>query len=162
MLQLLQKCAFQSKTIKHKDLLQQINKMSPQRAHQIILLIQHKFFTYKHLLFTTCIFDNDLCGYCVYYPHISSKTRTVFIIHLQIIKEKLLPIQLPLVNTFIKYIFVNDPCENIVYLKHNTLCNESIIKQLKNYTGIANIPFKIDNIDQSSFNLTRKDLQCAK
>lgn len=70
--------------------------------------------------------------------------------------------QVPLINTFVKYIFVNDPCESIVYLKHNVLTNENVMKKSKNYSGIVKIPFKIDNIDQNSFQFSRGDLKCAK
>jgi len=43
-----------------------------------------------------------------------------------------------LISTFIKYIFVNDPCEKIIYLRHANLMSEShknSCQSLKNYAG---------------------------
>jgi len=57
---------------------------------------------------------------------------------------------------------MNDPCESIVYLKHNVLTNEKTIKQTKNYLGVIKIRFKIDNIDENSFQFSRGDIKCAK
>ena len=38
----------------------------------------------------------------------------------KIINERYLPMTIKLANTSIKYIFYNDPCENIIYLRPKT------------------------------------------
>jgi hypothetical protein len=72
--------------MKSKDLLQQIKDICPQKYTVIKALIEDSFFMYKHLLLTNCLFDNEVCGFSIYYPHITPNTRTVFILFIEIVK----------------------------------------------------------------------------
>lgn len=67
-----------------------------------------------------------------------------------------------LYNTFVKYIFINDPCESIVCINYNNLLNKNVVRQLKNFEKEIPTPLVADKVSEMAYLLTRKDIQCAK
>lgn len=68
-------------------------------------------------------------------------------------------------NTFIKYIFSNDPCEKIIYLRHNGLIMEDgnhAYQSLKNYAGEVKTPFRLPFLNENSYSFARKEIKCSK
>lgn len=54
---MLQKCAFQSKQIKHQDLLNQLAMLSPSKALTLKQIIDQSYFAYRQIYITNCLFD---------------------------------------------------------------------------------------------------------
>lgn len=79
---MLQKCAFQSKQIKHQELIQQLANLSPSNSSTLKQLIDQSYFANRQIYITNCLFDGEVCCYCLYYPQLSPNARTIFLLHI--------------------------------------------------------------------------------
>lgn len=78
------------------------------------------YFKNRHILLTTVVINNEPACYCLYYLYLARQARFLFILHIDI-NKKYAQSECTLINTFIKYLFCNDPADRIIYLKHKQL-----------------------------------------
>ena len=79
------------------------------------------YFTNRHIILSTCSFKDEVISYCITSPYLTPLSRYIFMLHLELLNQKFVPIVAQLFSTFIKYILYNDPANKLIYLNFKDL-----------------------------------------
>jgi hypothetical protein len=101
-------------------MLSQLREFNKETWRHLEGYLTTSYFKNRHIMMTTCIFKDQMAGYCLHYPYVTKHGRFVFILNLEVSQQFSL-IEPQLVSTFFKYVFANDPTTKIISLRHKQL-----------------------------------------